>query len=145
MTNKVTNYSLSQQLHALGFESESHCGWYIGCLQEDLETIKWHFSLKHVETDSGSYKAYDCFDLLMWLKDYSSLDRDREGKYYYDGESRYARDYASFCFDKFNQKWIYDYPRWSDDNQTVWSTEAEDPTTALALAIIEILKEREDV
>ena len=61
MENKVTSYETSKRLHELGFDSESHCGWW------DMEG---DFSMS--EDVPGWYpepqiKAYDCHDLLMWL------------------------------------------------------------------------------
>ena len=67
MENKVTNYSLSKQLHDLGFDCESHTGtYYLG---------EWNESnCLHRDTDRPDpIKAYDCHDLLMRLAECSSF------------------------------------------------------------------------
>ena len=128
MQNKVTNYELSKRLDELGFECESHCGlWsddkqYFDLLQvppylkdknislKELTRLTEH---KHRLQPGVSIKAYDCWDLLMWLN-----------------QNGYETSLES----------------WTDfhvEAPGAIFTQAEEPQSALALAIIKILEEEQ--
>jgi len=115
MSEKVTNYELSKQLHDLGFDSDSHSGWW-----QEYEGKT--FYLKHnedVREDipmSKFYKAYDCWDLLMWL-DNGGIYKDSEKHYY-----------------------VTQYMPWGP----VHHESDPEPQNALALAVIAILKEEQE-
>jgi hypothetical protein len=75
MKNKVTSYSLSKQLADAGFDSENYCGWWVYWDEEWIYT-EHDVEMKCTDSKTGEavdasqfmHKAYDCFDLLMWLK-----------------------------------------------------------------------------
>lgn len=127
MQQKVTNYEISKRLDELGFECDSHCGWLTMEYDErsDRDIITW--SLELDPTAGESYKTYDCWDLLIWLfklKRNTRLDIDKEG---------FAPLYKK-KIETYNHldpiKWF----KYTVDN---------DPTNALGLAVIKILRERE--
>ena len=70
MQNKVTSYELSKQLAEAGFDSDSHCGFYDLC-HHDGNYYWTNLDPRDRFDHSGDivYKAYDCFDLLMWLRE----------------------------------------------------------------------------
>jgi len=71
MSEKVTSFELSKRLHELGFDCESHTGWWLedsiyyeGTFYQELRpTSEQTEDYKFIP-----YKAYDCWDLLMWLQ-----------------------------------------------------------------------------
>lgn len=86
MQNKVTSYTLSKQLAEAGFDSESHCGWWVEYVNQRADDDStWIYQLNvddyMVNTVPGEWyewglkvKAYDCFDLLMWLNENATGD-----------------------------------------------------------------------
>ncbi len=67
MESKVTNYEISKRLHELGFECESHCGWW--SISEEHNKAQWNVFKPTVATQTYIIvKSYDCWDLLMWLR-----------------------------------------------------------------------------
>ena len=63
MNQKVTNYEISKRLDELGFESESHCGWWSRKYADQyLSNIPGQ---RLIILEDEAYKAYDCWDLLM--------------------------------------------------------------------------------
>lgn len=70
MKNKVTSYELSKRLDELGFDCNSHTGWW-GLDVATPDIIEWFESSYYVH---GRCKAYDCHDLLMWLSPNTNLD-----------------------------------------------------------------------
>ncbi len=124
---KYTDYELSKQLHELGFESKSHCGWWGRaansiaileyCVLHELETEEVYN--KYVYHDGFAdfqqgYKAYDCYDLLMWLQKVDNIE---------------SKPYSFYI-----------------GMSTFWMTKGEydtNPANALAKAIIQILKEKQ--
>lgn len=68
MQEKVTNYEISKRLDELEFECQRHCGWW-----NSPKPDTYVYS-DMPNTEGGSMfrmwlpiKAYDCWDLLMWL------------------------------------------------------------------------------
>lgn len=74
MQEKVTNYEISKGLKELGFDCRTHTGWWISDFHGNECT--WLSDKDYKELDARdwseikySFKAYDCWDLLMWLKE----------------------------------------------------------------------------
>lgn len=135
MKNKCTSYETSKRLLELGFKSETHCGWWqvdkeiTG--EEVLMSAKFFLDYEKIQlffernqVTSNIYKAYDCHDLLMWLK------KRTTGKLFLNKNFNFDAD---FMF--FKEKYQRHYLSESNDEQ---------PQEALAKAVIKILKEREE-
>ena len=60
MQEKMVDYTLCKRLDELRFECETHTGWY------NAYTRHWHEIKKSIPVYL-QIKAYDCWDLLMWL------------------------------------------------------------------------------
>ncbi len=122
---KVTNYELSKELSECGFESETHMGWYIRYgFEVFTKKPKYVWSDhkvwidEHTEPDTVEpIKAYDTWDLLMWLNKYRS-------QYYKELSIHGCLDHG-----------LFNCPIGSDTNRS------PQPQNALAMAIIKILKE----
>lgn len=77
MQEKVTSFELSKQLHDLSFESDSHCGWWeisTGTyINDEFKVIgdngNWVGVVSEHYCKTRCVKAYDSYDLLMWLRD----------------------------------------------------------------------------
>lgn len=79
MKAKVTSYEISKRLSELGFDSESHTGWWLPPLVTDAYKQSrplWanrQYEFMDYKDASGNVnkavKAYDTWDLLMWLQD----------------------------------------------------------------------------
>ena len=113
MEDKVCSYELAKQLHDLKFECKSHCGWWEiypfgeANWRDREEIIVFH-----------KIKAYDCHDLLMWLRDRKT----------YKGMESLNINITDFDFSPYEAL-----------------TESYQPQEALAKAVIEILKEKLNV
>lgn len=122
MKEKVTSYEISKKLHELGFESESHYGWWYkeyGCAKvDDKYQICW-YPYDDLNEEQVECKAYDCWDLLRWLYNNEPINQVRAliiaHKFWYKNEFLDTNDY--------------------DDDQ---------PQNALGLAVIKILEEKEE-
>jgi hypothetical protein len=136
MTNKVTSYEISKRLDELGFECDSHCGWwnYYG----EGFAPEWTESLYLVDTSADpsnllafpehtAWKAYDCFDLLMWLRD------NMENKY--QGAHSYIHKVFWIHHDSVGGFAIVDTPI----DGYPWGR-ADEPQNALGLAVIKTLE-----
>lgn len=135
MNMKVTSFEISKRLDELGFECESHCGWWMYPKNESINKA-WNFHhyvsdqiYKECKLDPHSadiehweYKAYDCWDLLMWLRqlrkgyDYEMLELEVDAK----------------GFEFFKLQSHYETKEWISH---------EEPQNALGLAVIKILEE----
>lgn len=66
--NKVTSFEISKRLLELGFECQSHCGWWIQVLKDNSTELIWVYALRYTCDDGGDIPnkvpAYDCHDLL---------------------------------------------------------------------------------
>lgn len=129
MKEKVTSYDISKKLHDLGFECESHCGWWTDC----NKGVRYHGPKQIFYTESSlggpdriPVKAYDCHDLLMWLKsnDDEPVLRFLDEEYGFEGEVTLQK--GRFL----QQSDIWGYGR---DQQ---------PQNALGLSVIKILEEK---
>jgi hypothetical protein len=121
MTKKVTSYEISKRLDELNFQSDSHNGWWLdGGYQAHLRGVV-PIPLEEI------IKAYDCWDLLMWLQQYKRM----RGEPIKSGEFLAGLDVYGDHFE---------WGEWSDTLAV--STEANQPQNALALAIIKILEEK---
>jgi len=109
---KVTNYQLSERLNELNFDSKTHCGYYNSITRE------WYNSL-----GINCYKdpkAYDCYDLLMYMKTQPE-------------EVDFLANGLAFRGEFF----MLDY--WDRDGKSIGID--SEPQNALASAIIRILEE----
>ncbi len=131
-SQKVTSYKLSKQLAELGFDNKNYTGWWVEILgsysppesiaeEGFIEEIKWQ--KRKPRKDRGDienyYKAYDCRDLFFWLAQckFASFQPGFSLRVYRDLSNNYFEvlEYQAECFQ---------------------------PQNALAKAIIEILKEK---
>jgi hypothetical protein len=115
MNKKVVSYELCKRLDELGFEGKSHCGWWsqvsIAFSLSKQDKYEWTKTNESIFKYAG-IKAYDCWDLLMWLN---------------------QNDYETSL------------ESWTDfhvEAPGAIFTQAEEPQSALALAIIKILEEK---
>lgn len=117
MESKVTSYEISKRLSELGFKSDSHRGWWgtkIGITAES----KWatrEIELAHYHVNQ--VKAYDTWDLLMWLKD--------QDKFLLEYCVGFQVELEALASDEF----------WFENGE-------EQPQNALGLAVIKILEGR---
>lgn len=134
MQQKVTNYEISKRLDELGFECESHCGWWLGLLQEDLKTYKWVYAIRYKCEDDGDikmkYKAYGCWDLLMWFR---KQQRQISNINFTNSFMQIRQEFFDVEF--------YDTHR--EKEKRVHCPDEDHPQNALAKAIIKILEERQ--
>jgi hypothetical protein len=114
---KYTSYEISKRLHELGFDSNSHCGWWM------LSTYEHQIFWTNEKFSGDKCKAYDCYDLILY-----SRQKGTYGNQIINLEPRgfggktwvnvaYGDKYREYCEDL-------------------------EPQNALAQAIIKILKER---
>lgn len=71
MENKITSYTLSKRLDELGFDCESHTGLWREYVNYHLPEYVSNYGETEIDFSKGydrSIKAYDCHDLLMWLR-----------------------------------------------------------------------------
>ena len=68
MKSKATSYELSKKLHEAGFECESHCGIYNNGIYENSSPTELD-DILYKNLGVEIIKAYDCWDLLMWLSE----------------------------------------------------------------------------
>ena len=144
MKEKVTSFEISKKLHELGFESDSHCGWWLerprnsitGNQMSPVYFENWQYE-EWIDMPEGVYssgyqakegytlfKAYDCWDLFIFLKNHEiKEDLDLDFDFYF-----------SMRLSKFRAWWDYSSNRENiDDSQ---------PQNALGLAVIKILEEK---
>jgi hypothetical protein len=120
MSNKVTSYETSKALAAVGFDLEVYTGWWAN-VPESNELIYRSTNRDMVSEDllwqlsSIRYKAYDCHDLLEWLRSKGASFHIEDFR-----DSNYRAVYKGF--------------------QPVQGF-GNEPQEALAKVIIEILKE----
>jgi hypothetical protein len=119
MKEKVTNFELSEKLSELGFESDSHTGyWFRAGIIFDKKEICGSANYKIWTDEHLSYpnqiKAYNCWDLLMWLQKEKTLRN-----------YKLEIGHSDFCFEPYEA-----------------ITEEIQPQNALARAIIKTLKEK---
>lgn len=119
MKDKVTSYEISKRLDELGFECESHCGWW-----SYSEEYLPHEEEKGFIIDKCSPKAYDCWDLLMWLKE-NSIFSDAD-----------VIDLL-YCVKEDNDFYAHHFNGMKKDVAI-----SSQPQDALGLAVIKILEER---
>lgn len=127
MENKVTSYELSKQLHELGFDCENYTGtYYLGMWRES--------DCLHGDTDRPDpIKAYDCHDLLEWLKEFSST-RDNLAH-----SNEELRLHIGYHLEGDTNLLVYGHLlRLDKEHIEIFSDDAQ-PQNALALAIIAIL------
>lgn len=79
MTNKVTSYELSKELHDLGYKPETDEGGYWGLYfnRGNCEATYYKTHNDFIADTRACHlliSAPDCHDLLMWLKNNSSHD-----------------------------------------------------------------------
>ena len=63
MKDKVTSYEISKRLAELGFEAETHCGWWDYVDNGDHGNQPWFWTKDDPSLDmpgDNGYKAYDC-------------------------------------------------------------------------------------
>ena len=138
MKEKVTSFEISEKLHELGFESKTHCGWWfdgqqavvkgglqyreqytpIHCLDSCPDALKY---TRNLERDCN-IKAYDCWDLLMWLQK-NQVDLTQ---IYVNKTFEVETGCFNTCSDEFGDV----------------ETEDNQPQNALGLAVIKILEEK---
>lgn len=117
MQNKVTSYSISQRLAELGFEAESHNGWWRGLVfNYQTQLQKWEYCRDEPTEYTQLVKAYDCHDLLMWFKT------------------------------NHTPTWItvFSFGLRIDLSEAVAVEPTDEPTNALGLAVIKILEKGEN-
>ena len=129
LQNKVTSYEISKRLAELGYNGDSHCGWWVYCRALEEWT---HIPLydkdrcqdQLLDIDYIAVKSYDCWDLLMWLSDYKTLKKIAHRVFL-----------GIFQTGKFQtERFELDFWNWSVTNNQ--------PQNALGLAVIKILEER---
>lgn len=128
MQEKIVDYKLCQRLAELKFECESHTGWW-----QEYEG-QWFYlrGQDDVSVDvpsSNFYKAFDCWDLLMW----AHRNRSDVSKIAYLSIPN-ALETKFTTGTVINECWIsVDLAEMRD----------KEPQNALAKAIIKILEERQ--
>lgn len=120
MKTKVTSYELSKKLSELGFDSQTHCGWWWLYEDGDIELGDKEYPEYAKVKYIASYKAYDCHDLLTWLSNYS-----------WKTDTDYKLLLLSCESNYFIEREGIDY----------LSGDQDEPQNALASAIVKILEE----
>lgn len=84
--NKCTSYEISKQLSELGFDCQSHYGWWSISLELEGEFEYWiHRWISEKDLPSGQYqkyiKAYDCYDLLIFLQNCDEVKEEIDNSF----------------------------------------------------------------
>ena len=133
MEEKVTSYELSKKLHDLKFECKTHCRWWVEFRNANTQEIEWRYCDYVIAGDGVNnptgirIKAYDCWDLLMWLQRNYQVDKKNKKIWWYQVEI------GSPDFDVLKTNGLL---------QIGLFTQNKEPQNAFAKAIIEILKEK---
>lgn len=124
--DKATSYEISERLDELGFECESHCGWWANIAGKpiDYSCYPWEFVLQlpPEQLIIQKIKAYDCWDLLMWLNEQPQLEIE-------DDIDMQIRPTFMIYWDDFGKN----------------AEESKNPLNALGLAVIKILEEKNGI
>jgi len=113
MQNKVVSYELCKELDELGFESEGHTGWW---LLDTTEPIYVDYTgrksrrnirgqvvylgwiniddLPIMVKNGYAIKAYDCWDLIMWLQKNEAFEHIQISKHFSVGAMNHTDEYT---------------------------------------------------
>ena len=106
MKEKVTSYEISKRLYELGFDCESHSEWWgstdivttfddNGIPLDDVKLCDVRFGAWTLH-----YKAYDCWDLLMWLQGKNEFKLHADTGTIWTVESHFLKEPISFSFEE---------------------------------------------
>ena len=131
MKEKVTSYEISKRLHELGFECESHCGWW--GRYRYYKGVEYNERFPEVRSrENPGIKAYDCWDLLMWLR----KRRQQLPVFYSLHDNIYRHDLEEEHF-SVAEKYI-------EKEYSTGGASAAEPQNALGKAVIKILEEQNE-